>query len=429
MNITRQEVDKTTLKLNVELLPAEMQPYLDKAVAKISKEVKIDGFRPGKAPYELLKKKVGEMEIYQEAAREAVNDSLPTISKREDVQFVGQPEVSIDKVVPGEPFVYSVTFALMPNVDLKGYKKINVKRPAAKMDQEKYDRTLEDLRKLHSKTQAVNRAAKEGDQVHIDFDIKLAGVSIEGGQGKNVPLVLGEKKFIPGFEDNLIGAEANDSKEFDITFPKDYGAQHLAGKECQVKATVQTVSEVILPELNDEFAKQLNFESAAQLQEQIRDNIMRELEQEVDRQFENQVIDAVIAEAEFDPIPELLIKAEQDQMYSELQSEVEYQGGKIEDYLKHVNNTEEELKKGWSEQAKKRIQAALILKTVGTQDDVKVSEDDIAAEIEQYKKTYENYPEQLAKFDSLDFQAYVRSVLRNKKVMQLLKDYAEGKGE
>lgn len=425
MNITKEQVDKTTVKLNIELMHDEMKPYLAKATEAISKEVKIDGFRPGKAPYEKLAVKVGAMEIYQEASREAVNDILPKAVKREGVDFVGQPDVAIEKLAPDNDFVFTVTFALMPSVELKDYTKIAVKKDEVEIDKVKLEQTLNDLRQLHATAEEVDEPVKDGYQVVTDFLVKQDGVQIEGGQGNDVPVQVGAKQFIPGFEEELVGMKKGDKKEFKLTFPEDYGAKQLAGKECDFEVTVKTVNNMNLPELDDEFAKKINFESAAELREKVEENIKLEVSTEADRKYEIDVIDAAIEASEFDPIPDQMVVSEINQMVNELQQELVQQGANMKDYLEHIKKTEEELREGWNDQAMKRIKGALLLKAVTEAEDIKVEEAHIDGEVARYKEAYKDTPEHMARVEGFEFRAYVRSMLSNQMAVDKLKEYAE----
>lgn len=425
MNVTKTIQETTTVLLKIELLPEELKPYLDKAVQRISKQVAVPGFRPGHAPYDMIKQQVGEMEIYQEAVEDVVQDTLPKAVKQEPIDFVGKPAVAIESLAPGNALVYTATFAIMPKVDLKKYQTVKVKKTVPAVDEKKFEQTMADLRKLRTKQEPVERAAQTGDSVTIDFDIKLAGVSIEGGQGKDVPVVLGDKYFIPGFEEALMGMKANETKQFQVTFPEDYSAKHLAGKTCDVTATVKQVQQVNLPELNDDFAKELNFKSAQELQDQIRANLVKELEQKADQDFETTVIEAVIKQADFEPIPSLMVEYELDRMMEELRQQVEDQGGKFADYLSHMKKTEPELRDGWKEHADKRIKGALVIKTVAEQEKIEITEDAITAEIARRKAYYKDAPDTQKQMDGFDYRAYVRTVLRNEQAVKKLKELAE----
>lgn len=425
MNIVKNIVDKTTVTLTVELLAEEMKPYVEKAVKVISQDVKVDGFRPGHVPYDILQKKVGELTIWQEAADYAVQDTLTTAVKREKLDFVGQPKISVEKLAPNNPLVYVATFALMPTVDLKGYEAVRVKPPEVKVDDAKFTQTMDNLRNLRAKHNVVERAAQMKDRVVSDFNVTLAGVPIEGGQGNDVPVVLGENQFIPGFEEQVVGMKAGESKKFMLTFPKDYGAKNLAGRECEFSVTVKSVNEVVLPELDDALAKELNFPSKADLEKAIRENITAELKQKSDDDYEIAVLEAIMAQAEFDPIPEPLLENELDRMMDELRQQIEDQGAKLDEYFKHIKKTAEELRATWKERAEKRIKSALVIKTVADKMNVTVSDEEITTEVEEQKKQYASDPKIVAQLDGLDFRAYTRTVLRNRQALKKLKEIAK----
>jgi len=427
MNITKTIQDKTTVILKIELLPEELKPHIERATKRVSNAVKVPGFRPGHVPYDVLTKHVSEMEIYQEAVEDILQDTLPTAVQREQVNFVGKPNVAVETLAPGNNMIYTATLALMPTVDVKNYKTVKVKKAEVKIDQDKVKKTMDDLRKMRSKTEVVEKTAETGDQVTIDFDITQDGVAFEGGQGKAVPVTLGEGYFIPGFEEQLVGMKSAEIKKFKITFPKDYSAKHLAGKECDVVATVKTVNKVVLPELDDAFAKELNFASLKELTDQITDNIKLELAAKADQDYEAEVIGKVVEQASFDPIPQLMIDYELDRMLEELQQQVEDQGAKMEDYLQHIKKTAQELRETWKEHADKRIKSALIIKTIAEQENIEVPEAELTAELERRKAAYKETPETLKQLDSMEYRGYLRTTMRNQKALEKMKDYASGK--
>lgn len=425
MNIIKEQPAKTTVKLKIELSVEDLQPHLKKAVQRISKEVKIPGFRPGHVTYEVLKHKISEMEIYQEAARVAIDATLPQAVQQEKVNFVGQPNIHVEQVAPGNSFIYSAEFSLMPEVVLNEYKTVKAQKKAVTVDEKKYTQTLEHLRKMQAVSKPVERVAKLHDKVEIDFSITQDNVPIEGGQGKHVPVTLGEKTFIPGFEEQLEGMKAGDTKKFKVTFPKDYGVKHLAGRECDVDATVHTVFEVTLPPLDDALAKALKFEALADLEKAIRENITKELDQKAETEFETTVIEAAIAQATFDPIPQPMITTELDRMMQEMQHDIEQQGAKFDEYLKHVKKTEQELRDTWKDKAEQRVKSALLLKTIGETENITISEEAIDVQAEKYRAMYKDSPELGDRLDSLDFRAYLRTSMRNEEAMKKLKEYAQ----
>lgn len=424
MNVSKSVENKTTVILKIELLQEELKPYLDKAMARISKQVKVPGFRPGHVPADMLKKQVSEMEMYQEALNDIVEGTLPMAVKQENLDFVGRPDVKVETLAPGNPVVYTATFSLMPEVELKKYKDVKVKKAEVKVDEAKFTKTMDDLRKLRVSYDLVDRPAAMKDQAVIDFDIKLDGVSIEGGQGKDVPVIIGENYFVPGFEEAVVGMKAGETKQVKLTFPTDYSAKHLAGKLTDATITVHKVNKVVLPAMDEEFAKTLNFKSLAELEEQIRQNLQKELTAKADQEFENKVLEAVINQASFDPIPAPMMEYELDRMMEELKQQVEDQGGKLNDYLEHVKKTPEELRTGWKDHAEKRIKGALVIKAVAEAENITISEEAITTEVEKRKAAYKESPDVQKQLDGLEFRGYTRTVLRNQQAIEKMKEYA-----
>ncbi|MFH0818447.1 MAG: trigger factor [Patescibacteria group bacterium] len=423
MKIDKKELADRKLELLVELDNTDVKPFLAKAALKISQEVSIPGFRKGKVPYDILKQHVGEATIYEEAFYNIVNKTLPEIVKKENIDFVGQPKVDAEKIAPGNPVVYKVTFVLMPKIKLGDYKTLTVKKQVVKTDEEKVKKTLADLRKLRAQEKLVERTAKKDDKVEVDFTIKLAGVVIEGGQGKKYPIVIGEKKFIPGFEDNLMGLKTGETKNFKITFPKDYFEKKLADRECDVEAKVQAVYEITLPELNDEFAKGLNFKTWAELEKQIRDNINMELEQKEKERLELAILEEIISKSTFDPIPEEMLEIEIQKMMHEFKHNVENSGGKFADYLQHIKKTEDDIKRDFQPNAEKRIKTGMIAKAVAEAEKIDATDKEVAEEIEKTIAPYKDEPDMIKQFESEQYKRYAKNILINQKTFALLESF------
>lgn len=420
MKTTKKNLPKAEVELTVEVQPEELKPYLSQAAIKISQQVNIPGFRKGHIPYDILKKNVGEATIYEEAFYTVVNKTLPEVVEQEKIDFVGQPKVDVEKVAPGNPLIYKVILALMPTITLGNYKELKSKRKKVVVDEEKVKKTFVDLKKMRAQEKLVTRAAKLGDKAEVNFNIKLAGVGIEGGQAIKYPLVLGEKKFIPGFEEQIIGLKKDDQKKFKMSFPKDYFDKKTAGRECDFEVKVEAVYEVAMPELNDDFASSFNFKNWQEMDKQIRDNIKKEIEQKEKERLELSILEEIIEKSNFSEFPELLITSELGKMMEELKHNVEDSGGKIDDYLKHIKKTEEDLKKELQPQALKRIKTALVSREIAKQEKIEVSEQEIKKEIEKYAKAYEKYPDMAKQFQSTQYQRYLGNILANQKTFERL---------
>lgn len=425
MNVTTKILPKSQAELTIEVSVEESQPHINAAAERISKEVDIKGFRKGKVPLDVLKKHVGEQTIYEEAFNAIVEATYPKAIDQEDLQVVGRANIDVEKLAPGNPVVYKAVVPLMPNITIGDYKKLKTKKEKAEFDEAKFEKTLQDLRGLRAKEVLVNREAKEGDKVVIDFDVKIDGVSIEGGQGSKQHLLLGSKQFIPGFEENVAGMKKDEEKDFETSFPKDYHKKSLQGKKASVHVKVHEVFEVETPELNDEMAKEMNFDSVATLEEEIRKNIARELEQEQQEKFEMAVVEEIIQKSTFDELPEQLVQEESQKMVAELRHNITQQGMQFEDYLKHLDKTEEDLVKGFAEQAEKRIKAALVLREVAVAEDIKVEAADIEKEIEEMRKLYEQMPEMVKEIDSPAHRSRIENMLFHKATFERLESFTK----
>ncbi|OGY87333.1 MAG: trigger factor [Candidatus Kerfeldbacteria bacterium RIFOXYA2_FULL_38_24] len=427
MKIVKKTLEQSQVELTVELSLEETQPFVDKAAKRIAHEVNIKGFRKGKVPYEILKQQVGEQVIYEEAFADIVEDSLQKALKKENLNIAARPKIDREKLAPGNPVVYKAVLALMPTVVLGEYKNLKSRKGTVVLDQKKYEKTLADLRKMRAKEKLVVRTAKKGDKVLIDFVVKVDGVAIEHGSAQKQHLVLGESQMIPGFEDNVVGMKQNEEKDFEVTFPKDY-KKELANKKAKVHVKVHGVYELELPELDDNLAKELNFESLKKLEEEIRQNIEREIKQEVEQKFAENIIDELIAMSKFDALPPQLIAEETDKMLHEIEHEVGKQGLKFEDYLTHLKKTKEELRQDFNPKAQDRIKAALVLRAIAQAEDIKATVVEVDKEINDTKKVYEKMPnnaEIIKQIDSLAFRIQLENQIIHRKIFEKLEEFTK----
>ncbi len=427
MQVTKKDLPKSQVELTIELSVEEVQPFVDKAAKRIAKDVDIKGFRKGKVPYDVLAKNVGEATIYEEAFNDIVEDVYPKAVEQEDLQVAGKANIDLEKIAPGNPVVFKATVPLMPNVSLGNYKKVKVKKGTAKMDDAKFEKTLKDIQKMRAKEKVVNREAKEGDKVVLDFEVKVGGVVIEGGSAQKQPLVIGESQFIPGFEEEIVGLKKDDEKDFELQFPEEY-KKEVAGKKGAFHVKVHDVFEIELPELTDEIAKEMSFENLDKMKEELQKNIMRELEQKEQEKYEKEVIEAMMKEAEIDDVPEQLIEDEAEKMVQESEHEISQQGLKFDDYLEHLGKKRDELKEEFKQNAEKRIQAALVMRELAVVEDIKVDTAEIDKELEEMKKMYDQLPEMAAQFDAPQYRAHIENTMMHKKTFERIGSFS-GKGD
>jgi len=344
MNVTTKKLPKSQVELTVELSIEELKPYIQQAVAEISKESVIAGFRPGKAPYEIVEKQVGAMKIYQQAAEKAIQKTYPQAIIDNKLLTVGPPKIAVEKIAPNNPLVYKATAALLPNVKLGDYKKIKEGRKEVGVEAKEVDGTLNNLQKMFGKEKRVSRPVQKGDKVEMDMNTYVDKVPIDGGKSENHPVTVGEGHFIPGFEDNLVGLVEGQTKEFQLKFPKEYHRKDLAGKPVDFKVKMKSIFEIEKPDLDDNFAKTAGkFEKLDDLRRQIEKNIHQEKTAKEQQRWELAVIEQIINKSSFDEIPDILVESELHKMLHELEHEVTGQGMKFEDYLSSIKKSKEDL--------------------------------------------------------------------------------------
>lgn len=419
-----KHLDKSEVELIIEVSPEEAQPHLIRVAEKLAKEIKVEGFRPGKAPYNIIKQKLGEEAILQEALDDIISQTYFEALKENKIVSVGQPKIDIQKMAPNNPLVYKATVAVLPKVKIGDYKTIKLKREQINIKDEQVDKVIEDVRKMRAKESTVDRPAQTGDKVNIDFDVYQDKVPIEHGAQKNYSLVIGENKFIPGFEDKIIGMKAGAEKAFELKFPDKYFQEKLAGKTAEFKVKCHQVMAVELPELTDEFIKDLSgnkFDSVVKLKENIKTNLEQEEKNKQEQRLEIEMLDKLVELSEFEVIPDMLIENESHKMLHELQDGIDQQGMKFEDYLVSIKKTEQQLEEEFKPQAEKRVKTAIITREIFNQEEFEVRPDEVEAEIELILKNYPNNQEFRKQLESETYKDYLKNVLGNRKVIEFLK--------
>jgi trigger factor len=423
MKVAVSPKPKSKVGVQIELPSEEFAPFIQNAIQTLASEVKLAGFRPGKAPRDIVEKKVGSKAILEEAADLAVRSSYPKAVQQEKLRTIGSPTVSVEKLAEGNPFVYSVEVAVLPEVIIGDLSKIKIERKPANLKPDHVDETLRRLQKMQASEVKAERSAKTGDRVNVDFNVYLDNVPLDGGQGKNMPLTIGEKAFIPGFEEQLMGMKATEEKTFKLNFPKDYGKKDLQGKEAEFKVKLHVVYDVNLPDLDDAFAKRLGkFESMEQLRAEIEKNLKDEANQKEQNRFEQALVEAALEASKVGEVPKILITAEQDKMLHELEHAVTGDGGKFDDYLSSIKKTREDLKNEFTKRATQRVQVALLLRALAEQQNLIATEADVQNEIQAEKLRLSNQPEVLKQVEGEDYRDYLKMVLTNRKVINWLSE-------
>lgn len=422
MQITKNPLEKGQLELTITVETSELEKYLRSAADRLSAKNKVPGFRPGKVPFEIAKKKFGEMAIYQEALDEIITKTYYQAITQEKLEVVGQAKIDIEKLAPQNPVVYKATISLMPETTLGEWQKIKITQNKVEANEEDLQKTLAQLQEMNTKEIPVDRPIQKDDKIEVDFVTKMDNVAIENGTHYKFPIIIGRGNMIPGFEDKLINLKKDQEIDFTLQFPDKYFQKSMSGKSADFHVKIVSVMERQKPEINDDFAKKVGFDTLTELKELLKTNIVKEKEQKELQRVESEAIQEIIKTANFSDIPELLIDGEIHKMIHELEHNVNEQGLDLAGYLKSINKTHEDLHTDFRNQAIERIKAALALRQLAIDHQIKSSEEEIRAEIEKQKNMFKDNAEALKQINSHETWRYMDNVLTNEKVIQFIKE-------
>lgn len=426
MNIIVKPLEQSEVEITVSLPWEEWKKYTDKAAKNIAKDVKLPGFRPGKVPQDVIEKKYGKEAILLEAADIAIQESYPTVLRQEKIDTIGRPKAEVKTAEEGKDLEYSVTTAIMPKATLKPWKeavkKVNTENASekAEVSDEDVDKELERLAKTRAKFITVNRAAKTGDNVEVDFQVFRDGVIIENGTGKKHPLVLGSNTFIPGFEEHIIGMMAGDKTEFELSFPEQYHAKNLAGQTATFKVELRLVQERDVPVIDDAFAQSLGkFETIAELKGNIKEGMLEEKKQQSKEAHQAKIVETLIDLTEA-ILPAVMVEEEVHKMIHEFEGQIQSMGMDLKSYLKELGKTHEDLHKDWEPQAQKRLRAALALDEVARDQEIEAAPEEVEAEMNKTLQYYKSMNDMDKKIDLEKLYSYVKGKMENEKVFEYL---------
>lgn len=421
-----KKLENSQVELTVTVEPSEYEKHLKSAATRLSERANIKGFRKGKAPYDIVKRELGDMSILQEALERIIQESFYEAIKTEEVETIGMPDIKVEKLAPGNEIIYKATVALLPKVTLADLTKLKAKKDEKEITKEAVDEVIENLRKMQAKEVIKQGAATKEDKVVVDMDMKDKGVSVEGGQAKGYGVYLSEEHYIPGFNEKLVGAKKGDELKFNLEFPEDHYQKNFAGKKIDFTVKVNDVYERQLPEANEEFAKALGQESVEKLRELLKENLSNEEKRKAEERFEIAIFEELLENSTFEEIPEVLINAERQKMFYELKRDLDRNGISIEDYLKDIKKKEDELFEDFKEQATKRAKSALVSRAVAHDNNIDVSNDELKAEIQMMKDMYKENEEYLENLKKPEVKDTIRNMLANKKVVAFLKEKVQG---
>ncbi len=424
MKVTTKELPKSQTELIIKLSTDEFKPHLIKASQKIAKEIKIDGFRPGKAPYEIIKAKIGEMTILEEGARIAIAKIIDkAIDENIKRRVIGQPQINITKLAPNNPLEFKVIVSLLPNLTLSKYKDLKIKKTKAKVEKKEAENTLTQLREMRVVETIVNTAAKDGDKIVCDINMFLDNVPVDGGQGKGTAIIIGKDYIVPGFDKQLINAKKGEVKNFKLPYPSKHHMKNLAGKMVDFKVRIIEVYKRELPALDKEFAKNFGLNSTEELKNNILKSIKQEKQRDLDQKSEIEILDKIIDKTKFDELPEDLINHESELMIKELENNIAKQGGKFEDYLTSIKKTRDQIILDMLPQAIKRVKSALIVQKIAQEEKVEIKPEEIERKKKELLLQYKGYNKVEERVNAPEYISHLRSMLVNQKIMEKLRNW------
>jgi len=426
MHITREQVNDTKVKLTITADQAILDSVRQTTLKRLSRDVKVPGFREGKAPTHLVEKQIDQSIFQTEFLETAVNQLYVEAAQEEKLRPVSQPDISITKFVPFTALEFTAEVESVGKIKLPDYKTMKLELKKTSVTAKDVDEVLDNLLSRGGQKKEVTRAAKDGDEVLIDFfgtDAKNKE-PISGADGKDYPLVLGSKSFIPGFEDELIGLKPDTKKDFEITFPEDYGAKALQSKKVNFAVTVKTVSEIVKPKLDDKFAGTLGpFKTVAELKADVKKQLQVERDNETERAYDNELLEKIAAKTTV-AIPEAMVEDEIDRMEEEEKRNVAYRGQTWQEHLDEEGLTAEAHREKQREGAKLRVKAGLVLAEVADQENIIVTPDELNIRIDLLKGQYSD-PGMQAELDKPENRRDIMSRMLTEKTLDKLRTYAE----
>ena len=423
MQTTNTPLPKSRLQLEFELPPERLARAMDQAVSRLSRQVNVPGFRPGKAPRFMLERVLGPTAVLDEAVDHLVEDAFREASREQDIVPLTTPEVEVTQAEEGKPFLFKTVIQIRPEVQLGDYEQFAFAPEIGPVDDDTVEKVVEELREAHSELKPLEgRPAQKGDYAVIGFHGTRDGKDFPGGASERMPLIIGEDRLIPGFEDHIVGLSKGDTGDFDITFPDDYQEDTLKGQTAHFTVTVKELRAKVLPEADDEFAKTVGkFEDMAEVRVELRKRLEANALDHARHEFADKIIEYATANATID-LPDVLIDQEVEVMHDELRSALARQGISEEAYLKVTQKSEEDIHADFRPQAEKRVKTLLVLSEIAKVRGVEVPESDVAGEIERARSRYADNPNLIRYFESERGRNYIRSTFRRSRTVEQLVD-------
>ena len=399
MSVQVENLEKNMAKLTIEVSADKVEKAIQAAYLKEKSKISLPGFRKGKVPRQMIEKMYGAAIFYEDAANRLIQENYGPAVDESGVDVVSRPTIDITQIEKGQPFIFTAEVAVKPEVKLGKYMGVTVTKIDTSVSDEEVDAAVEEERNHNARTVTVqDRAIQDGDTAVIDFEGFVDGVAFEGGKAENHSLVIGSHSFIDTFEEQLIGKNTGDETEVNVTFPEEYQAEELAGKPALFKVKIHEIKVKELPELDDEFAQDVSeFDTLAEYREDVRKKLGETKEEEDRRTKEDEAIKKIVDKSSME-IPEAMIETQVEVMVEEFAQRISQQGLSFEQYMQFSGMTMAKMKEQVKPEALSRIQSSLVLEEIAKAEDIQVSDEDVAAEIEKMAKAYGMEAEKVSEF-------------------------------
>ena len=400
MSLQVERLEHNMAKLTIEVPAEEVEKALQAAYLKERGKISLPGFRKGRVPRQMIEKMYGPEVFYDEAANRMISEAYAKAYDECELELVSQPKIEITQLEKGKEFIFTAEVAVKPEVKLGEYKGLKVDKVSTRVTQKEVDEEIDKERERNARTiDVTDRAVQDKDQITLDFEGFVDGVAFEGGKASDYPLTIGSGAFIPGFEDQLIGANIDEEKEINVTFPEEYQAKELAGKAAVFKCTVHSIKAKELPELDDEFASEVS-EEAETLEDykaEVKAKIKERKENEGKAKKEDQAVEQAVANAEID-LPEPMVDLQAKQMADDFARRIMQQGLSVEQYFQFTGLSEEKMMEELKPQAEKRIRTRLVLEAIVAAENIEVSDERLDEELAKMAESYKMEVEKLKEF-------------------------------
>ena len=394
MSLQVEKLEKNMAKLTIEVPADDLEKALQSAYMKQKNKISLPGFRKGKVPRQMIEKMYGAEIFYDDAANELIPKAYAEAYDEAELDIVSRPEINVVQIEKGKPFIFTADVATKPEVTLGEYKGLEIEKVSTRVTQKEVDAKIQEEAEKNARTITVtDRPVQDGDEVILDFEGFVDGVAFEGGKGENYPLTIGSGSFIPGFEEQLVGAEAEKEMEVKVTFPEDYHAEDLKGKEAVFKCTVHEIKAKELPEIDDEFAAEVSeFDTLEEYKADIKAKIKDQKASEGKRKQEDQAVDAAVKNAQ------PMIETQVMQMADDFAQRIQSQGISLEQYFQFTGMTADKMMDELRPQAIKRIETRLVLEAIAKAENIEISDEKLDEELAKMAESYKMEVDKLKEF-------------------------------